>query len=110
MVQRLSDMTAQFKDVRRQMEEDEDLATLMRGLRGQNLNDELFASGQEHPATSDTFWLSLACGMRVGPSLHRSSGAWWTLYDQVGAPCHDALALRYGCCILSRILAVMTLQ
>ncbi|GAQ84993.1 Predicted unusual protein kinase [Klebsormidium nitens] len=43
-VGRLSDMTKQFKDVRRQMEEDEDLATLMRGLRGQNLNDEQFAS------------------------------------------------------------------
>lgn len=42
-------MTKQFKDVRRQMEEDEDLATLMRGLRGQNLNDEQFASGQLHP-------------------------------------------------------------
>jgi hypothetical protein len=82
VVQRLSDMTAQFKDVRRQMEEDEDLATLMRGLRGQNLNDELFASGQEPP-----FWVFLSCGMRAAPSLHLSSGAWWTLQDQDGAPC-----------------------
>lgn len=28
-------MSSQMKDIRRQMEEDEDLNTLMRGLRGQ---------------------------------------------------------------------------
>eukprot|EP00793_Prasinoderma_coloniale_P006634 PRCOL_00001464-RA len=37
-------MAAQMKDVRRQMEEDEDLSALMAGLRGSNLNEEDFAS------------------------------------------------------------------
>jgi hypothetical protein len=30
----MKDMSSQMKDIRRQMEEDEDLNTLMRGLRG----------------------------------------------------------------------------
>ena len=36
-VPRVSEMTKQFKDVRKQMEENEELATLMRGMRGLNL-------------------------------------------------------------------------
>eukprot|EP00898_Chlorokybus_atmophyticus_P004347 jgi/Chlat1/4913/Chrsp31S04834 len=40
---RVSDMTRQFKDMRKQMEENEDVATLMRGLRGQGLSDSEFA-------------------------------------------------------------------
>ncbi|XP_073223656.1 uncharacterized protein [Cicer arietinum] len=41
--QRIGDVSKEIKRVRAQMEEDEQLATLMRGLRGQNLKDSLFA-------------------------------------------------------------------
>eukprot|EP00899_Mesostigma_viride_P001976 jgi/Mesvir1/1177/Mv17674-RA.1 len=41
---RLADMSSQMRDVRKRMEDDEQLSTLMRGLRGQNLNDQAFAS------------------------------------------------------------------
>jgi aarF domain-containing kinase len=37
-------MAEEMKKMRAQMEEDEQLASLMRGLRGQNLSDDLFAS------------------------------------------------------------------
>lgn len=37
-------MAEEMKRMRAQMEEDEQVASLMRGLRGQNLSDELFAS------------------------------------------------------------------
>lgn len=37
-------MADEMKRMRAQMEEDEQVASLMRGLRGQNLSDELFAS------------------------------------------------------------------
>ena len=37
-------MSAEIKRVRAQMEENEDLAILMRGLRGQNLTDSQFAA------------------------------------------------------------------
>ncbi|MCO5548972.1 hypothetical protein L7F22_002436 [Adiantum nelumboides] len=37
-------MSEEIKKMRAQLEEDEQVASLMRGLRGQNLNDELFAS------------------------------------------------------------------
>lgn len=40
-------MAEEMKRVRAQMEEDEQLSSLMRGLRGQNLSDNQFA-------TSDT--------------------------------------------------------
>jgi aarF domain-containing kinase len=43
-VQRVGDMSEEFKKMRAQMEEDEQLASLMRGLRGQNLSDSLFAA------------------------------------------------------------------
>lgn len=36
-------MSDEIRKVRAQMEEDEQLATLMRGLRGQNLSDSQFA-------------------------------------------------------------------
>lgn len=36
-------VSQEIKRVRAQMEENEDLAILMRGLRGQNLNDSQFA-------------------------------------------------------------------
>jgi aarF domain-containing kinase len=36
-------MSKEIQRVRKQMEEDEQLASLMRGLRGQNLRDEQFA-------------------------------------------------------------------
>jgi aarF domain-containing kinase len=41
--QRIGDVSKEIKRVRAQMEEDEQLATLMRGLRGQNLKDSQFA-------------------------------------------------------------------
>lgn len=41
---RLGDMSEEIKRVRAQMEENEDLAILMRGLRGQNLTDSQFAA------------------------------------------------------------------
>ncbi|PSR98449.1 UbiB domain protein [Actinidia chinensis var. chinensis] len=40
---RMEDVSKEIKRVRAQMEEDEQLATLMRGLRGQNLRDSQFA-------------------------------------------------------------------
>ncbi|XP_020231890.1 uncharacterized protein LOC109812353 isoform X2 [Cajanus cajan] len=40
---RIGDVSKEIKRVRAQMEEDEQLASLMRGLRGQNLKDSLFA-------------------------------------------------------------------
>jgi aarF domain-containing kinase len=42
-IQRIGDVSKEIKRVRAQMEEDEQLATLMRGLRGQNLKDSQFA-------------------------------------------------------------------
>jgi aarF domain-containing kinase len=42
--QRVGEMAEEMKKMRAQMEEDEQLASLMRGLRGQNLSDDLFAS------------------------------------------------------------------
>lgn len=39
----LGNVSEEIKRVRKQMEEDEKLATLMRGLRGQNLSDSQFA-------------------------------------------------------------------
>lgn len=41
--QRMQDVSQEIKRVRAEMEENEQLASLMRGLRGQNLNDTLFA-------------------------------------------------------------------
>ncbi|KAF7837329.1 sll0005 isoform A [Senna tora] len=40
---KIGDVSQEIKRVRAQMEENEQLATLMRGLRGQNLKDSLFA-------------------------------------------------------------------
>ncbi|PIN15423.1 putative unusual protein kinase [Handroanthus impetiginosus] len=40
---RMQDVSQEIKRVRAQMEENEELAILMRGLRGQNLKDSLFA-------------------------------------------------------------------
>lgn len=41
--QRMGEVSQEIKRVRAQMEEDEQLAILMRGLRGQNLKDSQFA-------------------------------------------------------------------
>ena len=41
--QRMEDVSKEIKRVREQMEENEQLASLMRGLRGQNLRDSQFA-------------------------------------------------------------------
>lgn len=41
--QRMETVSQEIKRVRAQMEENEDLAILMRGLRGQNLSDSQFA-------------------------------------------------------------------
>ena len=41
---RISDMSQQMRDVRKQMEEDKDLNTLMAGLRGSNIDDSDFAA------------------------------------------------------------------
>jgi len=43
MTQRFRDVSKEIQRVRKQMEQDELLATLMRGLRGQNLRDKQFA-------------------------------------------------------------------
>lgn len=40
----MKQMSSQMKDIRAQMEEDEDLNTLMRGLRGQGMNEDDFAA------------------------------------------------------------------
>lgn len=40
----MGEMAEEMKKMRAQMEEDEQVASLMRGLRGQNLSDDLFAS------------------------------------------------------------------
>ena len=41
--QRIGEVSQEIKRVRAQMEENEELAILMRGLRGQNLRDSQFA-------------------------------------------------------------------
>lgn len=41
---RVGEMSAEIKRMRAQMEENEDVASLMRGLRGQNLSDSQFAA------------------------------------------------------------------
>lgn len=41
--QRIGDVSKEIKRVRAQMEENEQVAILMRGLRGQNLSDSQFA-------------------------------------------------------------------
>lgn len=43
-MQRVGDMAEEMKRVRAQMEDDEQLSSLMRGLRGQNLSDTQFAT------------------------------------------------------------------
>lgn len=43
VTQRFGEVSKEIQRVRKQMEQDEQLATLMRGLRGQNLRDEQFA-------------------------------------------------------------------
>lgn len=40
---RIGDMSKQMKDMRKQMEEDAQLGSLMAGLRGQNIDDSDFA-------------------------------------------------------------------
>lgn len=42
-LKRFGEVSKEIQRVRKQMEEDEQLATLMRGLRGQNLRDSQFA-------------------------------------------------------------------
>ena len=42
--QRIGEVSQEIKRVRAQMEENEELAILMRGLRGQNLRDSQFAA------------------------------------------------------------------
>jgi len=42
-LQRFGNVSEEIRRVRAQMEEDEQLASLMRGLRGQNLRDSQFA-------------------------------------------------------------------
>jgi aarF domain-containing kinase len=42
-MKRFGEMSKEIQRVRKQMEEDEQLSSLMRGLRGQNLRDEQFA-------------------------------------------------------------------
>ena len=54
-----SQISSQIKDIRSQMEEDEDLNTLMAGLRGTNIDDSDFAAdGVAFPALTS---LSLTC-------------------------------------------------
>lgn len=43
-MKRVGEMSQEIKRVRAQMEENEELAILMRGLRGQNLTDSQFAA------------------------------------------------------------------
>lgn len=43
-LQRMETVSQEIKRVRAQMEENEQLASLMKGLRGQNLNDSNFAA------------------------------------------------------------------
>lgn len=45
-------MSSQMKDVRAQMEEDENLRVLMQSLRGSNLSDADFAGGRAEQAGS----------------------------------------------------------
>jgi aarF domain-containing kinase len=42
-MKRFGEMSKEIQRVRKQMEEDEQLSSLMRGLRGQDLRDEQFA-------------------------------------------------------------------
>lgn len=56
-------MSEEMKKMRAQMEEDEQVASLMRGLRGQNLSDNLFAS-------ADTQLRLVEVGSSVNSSSH----------------------------------------
>ena len=74
----MGEMSAEFKRVRAEMEEDEQVASLMRGLRGQNLNDSMFAAddvemrlvqvdmdgGEELPLVYDPATISAYWGRR----------------------------------------------
>lgn len=57
-LQRIGDVSKEIKRVRAQMEEDEQLASLMRGLRGQNLRDSLFAEDDVQLRLVEVFNLS----------------------------------------------------
>ncbi|KAH9559914.1 hypothetical protein CY35_06G080200 [Sphagnum magellanicum] len=84
--QRVGEMADEMKRMRAQMEEDEQVASLMRGLRGQNLSDELFAAADTRlrlvevervegeamlPQTYDPDTISAYWGKRPGSVLTR---------------------------------------
>jgi aarF domain-containing kinase len=84
--QRVGEMADEMKRMRAQMEEDEQVASLMRGLRGQNLSDELFAAADTQlrlvevervegeamfPQTYDPDTISAYWGKRPGSVLTR---------------------------------------
>ncbi|CAK9230427.1 unnamed protein product [Sphagnum jensenii] len=81
---RVGEMADEMKRMRAQMEEDEQVASLMRGLRGQNLSDELFAAADTQlrlvervegeamlPQTYDPDTISAYWGKRPGSVLTR---------------------------------------
>lgn len=64
-------MSEEIKRVRKQMEEDEQLASLMRGLRGQNLSDSQFAADDVRLRLVEVFfglWL-FNCPLFSPPTL-----------------------------------------
>lgn len=54
--QRVGEMAEEMKRMRAQMEEDEQVASLMRGLRGQNLSEELFAASDTQLRLVEVLW------------------------------------------------------
>jgi hypothetical protein len=68
-MQRFDNVSAEIKRVRKQMEEDEQLSILMRGLRGQNLRDSQFADENVRLRLVEVFFfiisLSLSLYVRV---------------------------------------------
>lgn len=59
--QRIGDVSKEIKRVRAQMEENEDLAILMKGLRGQNLKDSQFAEDDVDLRLVEVSTISFPC-------------------------------------------------
>lgn len=59
--QRIGDVSKEIKRVRAQMEENEDLAILMKGLRGQNLKDSQFAEDDVELRLVEVSTISFPC-------------------------------------------------
>lgn len=85
-------MSSQMRDVRAQMEEDENLRVLMQSLRGSNLNDADFAGGWA-PGPG---WMSRhLCSAQQAAACDSSCGAFYWLRRWLNGWLGDTVG---GCC------------